>query len=474
MVKIVHVADSFDGTHLDGAKLLFEICRKLKNKKNIKSTCVCHSKEQYNYFQKKKLSSFYYPSIIKKIKIGNLNKELEFIEKKYDCSVEQILVGDYDYNHSVPRKKAFADMVRIFKFWEDFIEKEKPDFILGGGQRFVHLIPYNVCKVKKTKFLTIFSSIIPNTFNITESVKGNLTKLDKYWEDNKDKNLTKKEKEEVKEYIKSIIKKERKPFVRDSKPKLNPKKIKYALDRIYASFFVERRSTPYLRPWRGIKKYILKIIRSKISKLYYSKPKKEKYIFFPLHVEWDSPIIVWNPRFIHQERLVELISKNLPAGYKLYVKSHPNDIGGNTLSQLKTIKNLPNVKLLNPSENSHDLIKNSRAVTVIAGTVGWEALLYGKPVIVFGSTYYKNIGSTYNVNNLSKINERIREALKNGKKDKQKLHRFVNAYMENVYPGQMTFSALYYSNKSNRNEVLNQKNIKKISNSLIKGLTSDF
>lgn len=471
--KVIIITASQDGTELEGAMFWYAIYNRLKEEFYV--DIVCNTKEQYLFFKKKRISAYYYPSLIKRYQVDHIARELKNIEEKYNCSVEQILVGDYIYNHSVPRKKAFIDMIKIFKFWEVFIEKNKPDFIIGCIHRFKNLIPYHICKTKKTKYLIFSSSVVQNTFTLTENKRGGLTLLDKYWKNNKNKKLTKEEKIIVNRYIEGYLKQDKESFEKTYGPKLNLRKIKYSLNRIYVSLFIEKGETPYLKPSRGIKTYFLRMIRSRLSKIYFSKPKKgEKFLFFPLHVEWDTPIPIWNPQFIHQERLIEIISRNLPTGYKLYAKTHPGDIGGNELSQLKAINKLPNVRLLNPIEDRRELIKKASAILVIGGTIGWESLLHKKPTIVLGSTYYNKCELVHNIEDLGDLHKVIKDVLKQKDFDNVKLMGFVNAYLKTIYQGRLYSNALFYANISNREDILNKKNIELVANSFIKAMTKDF
>ena len=61
----------------------------------------------------------------------------------------------------------------------------------------------------------------------------------------------------------------------------------------------------------------------------------------------------------------------------------------------------------------------------------------------------------------------MRRALQEKKNDKEKFLRFVSAYKKFSYKGLVAFSGLYYSTRSNSEEVLADENIKSVSESLI-------
>jgi len=114
----------------------------------------------------------------------------------------------------------------------------------------------------------------------------------------------------------------------------------------------------------------------------------EKFIFFPLHIAWDAQIATRNPMYSNQFYLAEILSKSLPYGYKLYVKEHPYNYGGERIRLLKQIKKLRNVKLIHPQHSSIDLIERSRAVVTINSTAGWESIILNKPLVTFGNAFY--------------------------------------------------------------------------------------
>lgn len=474
--KIVIICNSFDGTPLDGAMFIDKVSKKLEKDDFATVSIVTFFKEVEMYFNNKGRECHYVPEGKEKYKINDLKKELREIEERYNTNLEKIMVGDYDYYHH-NQKKAQEAMLRIFRFWEDYLNKENPDYILGGGQRFVNLIPYTVCKKRDTKFLIMSNTPFPHTFCFSEDMCGHITTLNKYWELNSEKKLTDEEKTKVEEYINSILSYEKRSeafYLYDTTPRINLTKLKFFLDRAYKSFFIERLRTPYSQPWRGAYKYAVKIIRSKLSKILYSKPYyNEKYIFFPLHVEWDSPILVWNPLFVNQLFLIRIISRNLPYGVKLYVKEHPCDTGGTEIRQLYRIKRTPNVRLIKPEEDSLELIKKSEVMLVIAGTAGWETLLLGKSLINVGKAYFETPDVTWKVRDLSIIGDIIKSAIEENKYDEERFFRFVSAFMKVSYPGMMNFTQLYYGNESNRDVVLSEENIKNMASGIKKQLTED-
>jgi capsule polysaccharide modification protein KpsS len=381
-------------------------------------------------------------------------------------------MGDPDYSDSVPRKKAFIDLIKYFHVWEEFLEEEKPDLIFGGDNRFGNLVPYYISKQKNILYeIMYFSAVVPDSFIITRDKDGRMTELEEYWKKHQNKYLNQKELQTVEEYLCKFREKQDKPPMIDTRPTLNFDKIRYAFKMSRTALFVEGNDTPYLKPWRGIKSYLLRMLRAPLSKRYFESPQSgEKYFFFPLQVHLETTLLISNHQFFHQERLIELISKNLPAGYWLYVKGHPGYLGGHELSSFRSIKKLPNVRQINPLIPARNLIQDSVGVAVSVGTSGWEALMMGKPVLSFGINYYDASELTHKVNNLDQMDEVIRHIVNlpsvPSKAHEEKLSSFINAYFRTVYSGKIAFTGIYHANSSNRETVLDEKNLELVVNSI--------
>jgi hypothetical protein len=118
------------------------------------------------------------------------------------------------------------------------------------------------------------------------------------------------------------------------------------------------------------------------------------FFFFPLHVFDDSQITARNPEFYDQSWIIEQIANALPAGMKLVVKLHPGLDGAVSLAFLRKMRNLKEVHLLDGKVNAHEVIARSEAVITINSTVGLEALLHAKPVLVLGRWTFGQLGMT--------------------------------------------------------------------------------
>lgn len=183
-----------------------------------------------------------------------------------------------------------------------------------------------------------------------------------------------------------------------------------------------------------IKNFWKRFFRQFFVRRFYTEPNfAEKYIFFPLHYPYDSQLIIRAIPFLSQEFLVEILSRYLPYGYKLYVKEHPAALGYFSVKMLEYISKLPNVILIPPETNPYDLNKNAAMVCVINSTAGFEALMYQKPVITFGSSFYRGKGITLDVENLYDIPKIINKA-KDFKPNWDKILTLFSLWYKNSFP----------------------------------------
>ena len=81
-------------------------------------------------------------------------------------------------------------------------------------------------------------------------------------------------------------------------------------------------------------------------------------------------------------------------GATVYVKTHPEVVSGRKGGYLTAVQDDANTVLLRESVNPLSLIKHMDRVYVVTSTMGFEALLAGKPVTCFGVPWYAGWGVT--------------------------------------------------------------------------------
>ncbi|HEY1546369.1 MAG TPA: hypothetical protein VGG28_01045 [Kofleriaceae bacterium] len=113
----------------------------------------------------------------------------------------------------------------------------------------------------------------------------------------------------------------------------------------------------------------------------------ERYVLYPIHYQPEASTLVQAPMYLDQANLLRDIAASLPVDHRLYVKEHVTNRGRRDMAFYQALRAIPSVRLLGPDEDTWQLIRDASAVAVITGTVGWEGVMFGRPVITFGEVF---------------------------------------------------------------------------------------
>jgi len=115
-------------------------------------------------------------------------------------------------------------------------------------------------------------------------------------------------------------------------------------------------------------------------------PPADPFVLYCLHLQPESSIDVWAPFFSNQMWVIELLSRSIPASHRLLVKIHKSDVSNHDRAALERMRALPGVELVRPFAESRDFVEKADLVVAVQGTIGLEAALLGKPVIMLGES----------------------------------------------------------------------------------------
>lgn len=193
---------------------------------------------------------------------------------------------------------------------------------------------------------------------------------------------------------------------------VNPKALRRLAEVIHRKAFVNRFEETFSTTVL-VARALKSIVRRRLLSLYYLRfPKNPgRFIYFPLHMPFDMQILVRAPQFFRQEHVVDVISRALPQGMKLFIKEHPVSIGWYPFGIMRRLAKIPNVVVLHPRQGSHEVIRKAEAVITINSKVGFEALAYYKPVITLGASFYRGHGATLDVTDLAGLAGDIKKAV---------------------------------------------------------------
>jgi len=361
----------------------------------------------------------------------------------------------------MPREKAFVVIENYLSFWNDFFDKH-------GNIKCVMTYPTGgvigrtaYCVAKKRDILYLTIDVAGGNILISDKNEDNASKeLIDIYELKKKTGLSDSERQKVSSFVHSF-KNKGVMFAQINRPTDNlTRRFKTLLSVLNSGN--ESKWTSRSKIFKDYIKILYRYFFGKFVLGYDKIRTDEKFIFFPLHAVFDMQVLVRSPFYFNQAELVRSIALSLPSDTKLYVKEHPENIGYTPIDQLKKIKGIENVRLLDPVLNSHGLIKNSEVVITIASTTGWEAFLYEKPVITFGKAFYSYSDLVYKIGRIEELPKLIKDVLKNKTyyNDNKKLWEiFIYSVLEATISGN---PAIYLK----VNDDLNKKEADKISKAL--------
>lgn len=166
----------------------------------------------------------------------------------------------------------------------------------------------------------------------------------------------------------------------------------------------------------------------------------EDYVILFLHYQPEATTCPGGDIFVDQSLCVEVLLRNLPANYLVYVKEHPHQFIKYRVGHTSRMRDLyddlannPRVKLISTEEESFKLIEHSKAVCTITGTAGWEAMVRQKPVIVFGIGWYENYSKGVLRITDGESEKRILEFIQNYKYDEHSLLAYLASVAKNTH-----------------------------------------
>ncbi len=215
-----------------------------------------------------------------------------------------------------------------------------------------------------------------------------------------------------------------------------------------------------LRKWRYLFCRIQGMKKKNMLKHIYTTLEKEvdfqqPYVYFPLHYRPENTTSPLGESYDDQFLVIDMLSKCVPDGWRIYVKEHSSQWhiklcgeSGRSTDFYNRIVSLPNVQLIPITSSNFDLIDNAKTVVTITGTAGWEAVVRGKPVLIFGHAWYKFCEGVFFIQSEKDCREAFAKIQSGFTIDKELVHLFlaivqrigVNAYVEPAFAKIVNFS----------------------------------
>ncbi len=323
------------------------------------------------------------------------------------------LVREYPYDKSNYTHEEMMLMVQTrAKAIIDMLEKEKPDvaiFSVVGGLGSYLL--YEIAKKKGIKIININNSRIRNRHVLSKDF-AYFTGVDEKFEALKKtnqrspqyaqaKNIIDEFRNQPKTYSQNLGHYLERATAWKQLDFLSPKKIGryfgwllYAVNQHFTSN--EKNDFSYVKISGKIIDQVKRKFRGLVPlhNYYGAVDQNEDFAFFPLHFEPEISTMLYAPFYTDQLHIIKQIAKSLPLHFKLYVKEQPAMVGFRSIRFYRELRKIPNVKIIHPKTNTFSITPHAKLVVTITGTVGWEALMFKKPVITFGDVFYNKISMT--------------------------------------------------------------------------------
>lgn len=168
----------------------------------------------------------------------------------------------------------------------------------------------------------------------------------------------------------------------------------------------------------------------------------ENYVFLALHYQPERATVPMGGVFGDQLVIADWLLAALPPGWKLYVKEHPwqlQPFGRGEVQRSTTFYERlcrdKNVLLVSRDAPTIDLVRGAKAVATVTGSVGWDALCAGVPVIVFGAAWYRDCSGVHEVRTLGELRRQF-ELINEGERlEVENVAAFCSALSQICVPG---------------------------------------
>ena len=187
--------------------------------------------------------------------------------------------------------------------------------------------------------------------------------------------------------------------------------------------------------------------------------KDKKYVYFSASYQPEASTNIQAGFYEDQFQVLDILSYVIPTDWFIYYKEHPSTFStsfgkrGSLIRSkfyYKRLKKYKNIKLISTEAETYKLIDNSQFVATLGGTVGWESIVRGTPVLSFGDSWYHGCKSIF--------------AIKTIKDAKYAVDKIINGYKpsENeILSYAAALESISYPNLIHRDF---EKNIKKVTN----------
>jgi Capsule polysaccharide biosynthesis protein len=365
-------------------------------------------------------------------------------ERQQGIPFSIILAADRCYS-GFPREQGLRIAADAIRICQTLLDRIRPDAIVAEGiDDLLSHVLYCSARERGIPYLITYASPTPNRIAIYGNPDNHWEKVEEIFLHLKERALTTEQRKRAATLLREYREKHLLPmYLQAGFNRLFSGRELYSVWRLLRQRWLD--PAYQLDPsygggvTRNVARKLQRVFRARLGarRYFQSSAPQERFVFFPLQMEPECSTLVFAPFHANQPYLIECLSKSLPIDHLLYVKEHPVMVGRRPLSFYRTLSSLPNVRLIAPRVSSHDLIRRASAVVTITSSVGWEALVHAKPVIVMGNVWYDACDLVRKVRATADLPAALQWALTQYKPDEELLLKFVAASLEGTYPGRI-------------------------------------
>jgi len=324
-------------------------------------------------------------------------------------------------------------------------DRAKPDFVFSEDISCLHsYLHFAIARERRIKFWCITSGRLPYRLSVYSGGMMRWERLQTVFADLQQRGMTAEERRVAEEYVHTFRNRPARPTGMDTRAR-RPR-IEFAdlsRFRFAASRYLRDRGNPTaVPPLRAIGQRVRRITRvasADVLRMFERPVEGEKYVLYPIHFQPEASTLVQAPMYLDQVALLREIASSLPGDHRPYVKGTVSNRGRRPLEFYDQAPAIPSVRLLGPDEDTWTLIRNASVIAVITGTVGWEGLLFDKPVITFGDVFFNQVPCVYRAGLAPKDDwyRLFEEAATKHRPDPPAVLHMVSALHQASYPGFM-------------------------------------
>lgn len=370
---------------------------------------------------------------------------LERRERELGVSIQRMLAAERHLLRGRSHEQILRLAEVVLRGVANAYDQGRPDFVFSEDVScFCSYVHFVVARERGIPFWTIGGARLPGRLAVYSAGLQRSERLESCFRAFLEKGLSPQAKAAAEGYVAAFQNKPVRPLgmnVRAAQPGINLTEAS-RFGRTVRHYFADRDNPTATPPARALMQRLRRIARIQLADargMFEEPVDGEKYVVYPIHFQPEASTLVQAPMYVDQLALIQDIAKSLPIGYRLYVKEHVSNRGRRPLEFYEAIRAIPCVRLLGPDVDTWTLIRGASAIAVITGTMGWEGVLFNKPVITFGSVWFNLLPHVYKAGEIPKDGwyALFERALTSHSPDRDATLALVAAMQQTSYPGRI-------------------------------------